>query len=88
LDANELETCPLFIFQRPPHQLARGKVKRLDNQSSHWLKEDFMAKETDEKRMATDITMEFIKRYSVSPKDRIETLIDTWKKIYEAIKES
>ena len=47
-----------------------------------------MAKETEEKRMATDVTMEYIKRYSVSPKDRIEMIIDTWKKIYEAIKES
>jgi len=47
-----------------------------------------MAKETEEKRMATDVTMEFIRRYSVSPKDWVETIIDTWKKIYEAIKES
>ena len=47
-----------------------------------------MVKETEEKRMATDVTTEFIKRYSISPKDRVETIIDTWKKIYEAIKES
>ena len=44
-----------------------------------------MAKETEEKRMATDVTMEFIKRYSVSPKDRVETIIDTWKKIFSVM---
>lgn len=47
-----------------------------------------MAKETDEKRMATDITIELVKKYTLSPKDRVEKIIDTWKRIYEAIKES
>lgn len=47
-----------------------------------------MAKETDEKRMATDITIELVRKYTLSTKERVEKTIDTWKKIYEAIKES
>jgi hypothetical protein len=47
-----------------------------------------MAKETEEKRMATDITIELVKKYTVSSKDRVEKIIEAWKQIYEAIKES
>ncbi len=49
-----------------------------------------MAKETDEKRMATDVIVEVVKKYSIAgdPGTKAEKIVEAWKKIYEAIKES
>ena len=49
-----------------------------------------MAKETDEKRMATDVIVEVVKKYSISGDldTKAEKIVEAWKKIYEAIKES